>query len=76
MKREKEMSMADLWVMEINGRMEQVKKLYTMAGLWSRGLKHVIYVLWNIPWERKLFTSENIQGKGVGFSCVGNVVED
>jgi hypothetical protein len=37
MKREKEMSMADLWVMEINGRMEQVKKLYTMAELWSRG---------------------------------------
>jgi hypothetical protein len=37
MKHEKEMSMADLWVMEINGRMEQVKKLYTMAELWSRG---------------------------------------
>jgi hypothetical protein len=37
MKCEKEMRMADLWVMEINGRMEQVKKLYTMAELWSRG---------------------------------------
>jgi hypothetical protein len=37
MKREKEMSMADLWVMKINGRMEQVKKLYTMAELCSRG---------------------------------------
>jgi hypothetical protein len=37
MKCEKEMSMADLWVMEINGRMEQLKNLYTMAELWSRG---------------------------------------
>jgi hypothetical protein len=37
MKREKEMSMAELWVMEINGRMEQVKKPYTVAELWSRG---------------------------------------
>lgn len=37
MKREKEMSMDDLWVMEINGRIEQVKKLYTMAELWLRG---------------------------------------
>jgi hypothetical protein len=37
MKREKGMSMAGLWVVEINGRMEQVKKLYTMAELWLRG---------------------------------------
>jgi hypothetical protein len=37
MHREKEMSMADLWVMKINGRMEKVKKLYTMDELWSRG---------------------------------------
>jgi hypothetical protein len=37
MKLGKEMSMADLWLMEINGRMEQVKKLYTMAELWLRG---------------------------------------
>ena len=37
MKREKEISMADLWVMEINGKMEQVKKLYKMAELWLRG---------------------------------------
>jgi hypothetical protein len=26
MKRGKEMSMAELWVMEVNGRMEQMKK--------------------------------------------------
>jgi hypothetical protein len=32
-----EMSMADLWVMKINGRMEQVKILYTKAELWLRG---------------------------------------
>jgi hypothetical protein len=37
MEREKEMSMPDLWVMQINRRMEQVKKLYTMAELWSKG---------------------------------------
>jgi hypothetical protein len=37
MKCEKEMSMADLWAMEINGRMEQVKILYTKAELWLRG---------------------------------------
>jgi hypothetical protein len=37
MKHGKEMSMADLWVMEINGRMEQVKKLYTLVELWFRG---------------------------------------
>jgi hypothetical protein len=37
MKIGKEMSMADLWVMEMDGRMEQVKKLYTMAELWLRG---------------------------------------
>jgi hypothetical protein len=37
MKLAKEMSMADLWVIEINGRMEQVKKLYTLVELWSRG---------------------------------------
>jgi hypothetical protein len=37
MKLGKEMSMADLWVMEINGRMEQVKKLYTLVELWLRG---------------------------------------
>jgi hypothetical protein len=37
MKIGKEMNMADLWVMEMNGRMEQVKILYTKAELWSRG---------------------------------------
>jgi hypothetical protein len=37
MKHGKEMRKADLWVMEINGRMEQVQKLYTMAELWLRG---------------------------------------
>jgi hypothetical protein len=37
MKNEKEMSMTDLWVMEINGRMEQVKKLYTLVEFWLRG---------------------------------------
>jgi hypothetical protein len=37
MKNEKEMRMVDLWVMEINGRMEQRKELYTMAELWLRG---------------------------------------
>jgi hypothetical protein len=37
MKHGKEMSMADLWVMEITGRMEQVKKLYTLVELWLRG---------------------------------------
>jgi hypothetical protein len=37
MKLGKEMSMADLWVMEINGWMEQVKKLYTLVELWLRG---------------------------------------
>jgi hypothetical protein len=37
MKLGKEMRMADLWVMEINGRMEQVKKLYTLVELWLRG---------------------------------------
>jgi hypothetical protein len=41
-----------------------------------KGLKHEEYELWNIPWERGLYTSENIQEKGVGVSCVGNVVED
>jgi hypothetical protein len=37
MKREKGMSMAGLWVVEINGRMEQVKILYKKADLWLRG---------------------------------------
>jgi hypothetical protein len=37
MKHGKGMRMADLWVMEINGRMEQVKILYTKAELWLRG---------------------------------------
>jgi hypothetical protein len=37
MKCGEEMTMADLWVMEINGKMEQVKKLYKMAELWLRG---------------------------------------
>jgi hypothetical protein len=41
-----------------------------------KGLKHVIYVLWNVPWERKLFTSENIHWKGDGVSCVEVVVWD
>jgi hypothetical protein len=37
MKREKGKSMAGLWVVEINGRMEQVKILYTKAELWLKG---------------------------------------
>jgi hypothetical protein len=37
MKLEKEMSMAGLWVVKINGRIEQVKILYTKAELWLRG---------------------------------------
>jgi hypothetical protein len=41
-----------------------------------KGLKHEKYELWNISWGRGTYTSENIQGKGVGVSCVGNVVED
>ena len=40
-----------------------------------KGLKHGKYELWNIPWGRGLYTSENIQGTGVGVSCFGNVVE-
>ena len=32
------MSMVDLWVIEINGKMEQMKKLYIVAELWLRGL--------------------------------------
>jgi hypothetical protein len=41
-----------------------------------KGLKHIIYVLWNIPWERKLFTGENIHWKGDGVSCVEFMVGD
>jgi hypothetical protein len=53
MKRGKEMRMADLWVTKINGRMEEVKKLYTAV------LTKVVQLIWIYQLKKRLDLPKN-----------------
>jgi hypothetical protein len=69
MKHGKEMRMADLCVMEINGRMEQVKILCTKAELWLRGW-NVKSMSCGIFYESEDYIQVKIfKGRGWGFMC-------
>ena len=70
------MSMVDLWVIEINGKMEQMKKLYIVAELWLRGL-NMRYMSCGIFHRRESYLQVKIFNAWVNccFTC-WNVVGD